>query len=389
MSAVAPESTRGHGSAAGGAILTPLAIALTSRLGLILFAYAGLTLVPVHGSAQRLPGNLFINGWLNWDAGWYAQVAEHGYTNVPQPGTQSRDTAFGPLYPLLVRGAGKLLGDVYTGGFVVSNVCFIAAAGLLYRLVESRWGADVAQRSLVLLCVFPFSYVYTAMYTESPFILCALGAFWFGERRKWLPASIFAGAAWSTRQAGAASAATLIVMYLHDANWNIRNIRWNAASLLLSFAGIGSYIVYLWIRFDEPLMFYKSQQAAIWSDIHTFAAAKNVLSLWTHSSYNLIASGNVPLIQTMHLLMVAAAVVLCAIGWRRLPLHYSLWASLVVLISLYRWACFGRQFATVFPAFVVLALLLRDRRLYHGLVYLFTLWLAMLTFLFTHGLWVA
>jgi hypothetical protein len=370
-------------------MLTPLAIVLASRVGLILFAYLGLALVPARDTSLRLPGNLFINGWLNWDANWYAMIAQHGYTNTPRPGSDERDTAFLPLYPLLIRGAGKVLGDLYIGGWLVANVSFVLAALLLFRLVEARWSAEIAQRTLVLLCVYPYSYAFTAMYTESPFILCALGAFWFGERRKWLPAAICAGAAWSIRQTGAASAATLVFMYLQNAQWKARNIRWDACWLLLGFAGFGSYVVYLWLKFNEPLMFYKSLHAENWSNIHSWAAAKQVLSIWAHTTSNLIASGNVPLIHGMHMLMILMALILCAVGWRMLPAHYSVWAALAVFISLYHWAGFGRYFAPVFPAFIVLALLLHDRRLYHGVVYLWTLWLAILTFLFTHGMWVA
>ena len=61
----------------------------------------------------------------------------------------------------------------------------------------------------------------------------------------------------------------------------------------------------------------------------------------------------------------------------------------MVLMSMFRWACIGRHLYAAFPLFIVAAMLLSDRRWYHGVIYFSTLLLALLTILFTQGIWVA
>jgi hypothetical protein len=68
---------------------------------------------------------------------------------------------------------------------------------------------------------------------------------------------------------------------------------------------------------------------------------------------------------------------------------YALWATIVVLISFRAWGSFGRYSVTAFPLFIVAAMLAKDSRFYHGWIYLSTLLLALLTLMFTHGIWVA
>ena len=44
-----------------------------------------------------------VRPWERWDTVWYLKIAEHGYTDYGS-------TAFLPLYPLLIRVVGTLLG---------------------------------------------------------------------------------------------------------------------------------------------------------------------------------------------------------------------------------------------------------------------------------------
>src|SRR5438876_11854748 len=116
--------------------LTPLSILLLGRIGLWMLAYLGLVLIQgTHRPANAFPGNLFLDGWVRWDSYWSARIAEHGYTNHDVDGSGQLDTGVLPLYPLAVRGVGKLVGNVYLAGVLISNVCFIAAGVSLYYIV--------------------------------------------------------------------------------------------------------------------------------------------------------------------------------------------------------------------------------------------------------------
>jgi Gpi18-like mannosyltransferase len=370
--------------------LTPLSILLVGRAGLWLLAYLGLVLIQgQHRSQNAFPGNLFLDGWVRWDSFWNARIAEHGYTNKSPDGSGQLDTGVLPLYPLAVRGVGKLVGNVYLAGVLISNTCFVAAGIVLYYIVLARWGDEIARRTIVLLSVYPFSYTYSAMYTESLFLLGAVLALFFAEREWWIPAALCAAAAGATRVVGTATVVALIVMYSFDRRLRLRNFSFRALWLLLGFSGIASYMIFLAIRFHAPLVFIRTHGAQGWGDFNSLDSLGKTIQSWRDASFGNFVSGNVPVLLTIHIAMGLVAIVLCVISWKKLPRAYALWANLVVLMSLYRWACIGRHIATAFPLFIVAAMLLSDRRWYHSVVYISTLLLALLTIMFTQGLWVA
>jgi hypothetical protein len=336
-----------------------------------------------------LPGNLFLNGWTNWDGQWYARIATQGYTGVAIDGSGQRDVGQLPLYPMTVRAASWVIGDVHIAGLLVSNIAFVLAGLVLFRLVESQFDSTVARRTLVLWCVWPFSYVFSAMYTESLFMLCVVGAFALGTQRL-AGAALCAAGASLTRTVGVATALALLTLWAQRERFQTAALRRDAGWLLVAFSGIGLFMLILGLRFGDPLAFVRAHAAAGWGDFNSLSELRDVIRQWRSATSGNVASGNVPLLHTLHVLTMLLAAGLCLVGLRRLPLAWSVWAILMVVMSYYRWACFGRHFSTIWPAFVVAALLLRDApNLYRGVVYFCTALLVLLTLLFTQGYWVA
>src|SRR6185295_15595271 len=104
----------------------PLGVFAVTRAGLCLLVYFSLIFMPLQAPDlwRSNPQNLFIDGWARWDAGWYRDIAERGYTNTPkaEPGQQGqRDTAFFPLYPLTIRLFNIVFGDTFLSGLIISN----------------------------------------------------------------------------------------------------------------------------------------------------------------------------------------------------------------------------------------------------------------------------
>jgi Gpi18-like mannosyltransferase len=193
--------------------LVPLQIFALSRIGLFALVYISLVLLPVRellGSWRSHPENLFLDGWARWDSGWYASIVENGYTNrlVSDLG---QDTAFFPLYPLAAGLVNKLIGNVLLSGVIVSNVCLLIALIGMYRLISNRYGKETASRSLVLLAICPFSFFFSAMYTESLFLLSLVFAFLFCERRRHLLAGLCGPAAGATKVLGVLTLFGLLV----------------------------------------------------------------------------------------------------------------------------------------------------------------------------------
>src|SRR5262245_52725766 len=56
-----------------------------------------------------------IEPWQRWDTGWYLKVASQGYA------ADDGSIIFAPLYPVLSRFVGLVVGDMLLGGLIVSS----------------------------------------------------------------------------------------------------------------------------------------------------------------------------------------------------------------------------------------------------------------------------
>jgi Gpi18-like mannosyltransferase len=130
--------------------------------------------------------------WVRADAGWFVAIARHGYL-------RNGGAVFYPLYPLGVGLLGRVFGGYYvTAGIVFSLACCAGAFFLLYKLALPRLGADGARRALLYLALFPMSLFLQAVYSESLYLVCCLGAFVLAERRNCLGTAAATGLAMLT-----------------------------------------------------------------------------------------------------------------------------------------------------------------------------------------------
>jgi len=94
----------------------------------------------------------------------------------PEAGGQ-QNIAFMPALPMLMRFGGRLIGGhpLWAGQIVVLVACLWAFV-YVYRLARSALGdADRAAWAVALLAAYPFAVFFSAVYTESIFLLCAAG----------------------------------------------------------------------------------------------------------------------------------------------------------------------------------------------------------------------
>lgn len=368
----------------------PLGIFAANRFGLYLLAYLSLVLLPMptaDGLWRHFPENLFLDGWARWDAAWYHVIADEGYTNLPRNPEGQRDTAFFPLYPTLIRTLTWVVHDDFLAGLIVSNGAFLLALLVFYHLVREHYGPGVAQRALVLFSVYPFAFYFSAMYTESLFLLAVVAAFYFGERRRWVLAGLCAAAASATRTVGVLVVGGLIVLYLEQIGFQWRKIRPNIAWTLLGLAGIGGYMLFLALEFGDPLQFVKSYNVTGWGAGVGWDRAVDTLR--AALAPNALATGRYEAMSVINLLALAGALGLSALAWRKPRIAYSLWALGTVLASSKQWIGAGRYVAVIFPMFVVLALYLRQGRAYQLALYFSTLLLALFTIMYAHFYWVS
>lgn len=234
---------------------TRLAIALMGILAAVLVT-DNTNPPPYH---LRPPDNILLDIFgSRWDTGFYVNIAEEGYRyrGVPLP-----SVAFFPLLPLTMRALTLLVGDAVVAGVLIANLALLLATILFYRLVQDEWGEPIADRAVWYLLIFPTSFFGSAIYSESLFLLTAVGAFHFARRGFWESAAMSAFFAGLSRFMG------LLVAPLLALEW-WRQRRRNSAGWLSGFtalmapAGALTYMLYLDRNFGDPLAF--SNASAVW-----------------------------------------------------------------------------------------------------------------------------
>lgn len=363
-----------------------LGVAVVSRFFIFAVGFLARSTLPVRLHRAHPPlqyrgalGRL-LNGWTNWDAGFYLSIAHHGYA---RPGS----AAFFPLYPLIVHlFAGT--GMRYTpAGIVVSLACFVAGSMLLYRLTAETLGSRTAVWTVVFLSIAPTSFFFQAIYTESLFLLLSVALFFFAVHHRWVAAGLMGLLATLTRSSGVVLVVPLALFYLQSLDWQWRRIRAGILSALLVPCGLLIYMSYLWSVHGDPLLFAKAEHrwhryfalpyVAVWqsvSDAGYFGTARVLAHAGVaHLSGRLAqTNGGTANLTNLAVLLIAAGLI--ALGWRRLTAPYNVYAVFALIFVLFSPAAgqpldsLPRFVLVVFPLFMALAACTERRPLIRTLV---------------------
>jgi len=365
---------------------TPIAICVGNRLALFLLVYLGLVLDGnVDHPLRPFLKNLFLDGWFRWDSGWYLWIVEQGYKDVPDNVQQPSN--FWPLYPMLVRLVQWGVGNPFIAAFLVSNGALLCSCVMLYRYLCRRFGEDVAARSVALLLCYPFSFYFSAMYTESVFLLGAVGAFYFSQRKRWLLASLCAAMAGATRLVGVMVVIPVALAYAEQHHWKLKEARRDIFLLPIGLAGTLGHMLFLHLRFGDWLAFLRSQWVFGWGDNSTWT--RFLLVLDSATSWSRLAAGAFDAIATINVAFGALALLVCLAGIRRFGVTVAAWGVVTMVISLRIWASSGRYAAVIWPMYLGIALVTRKRPyLYQGIITAFCLLQGLFAFWFAHGHWV-
>lgn len=188
---------------------------LVLRLFLSIWAVVILTLIPVTSDLNERASPYFgeppltegISGalfgpWQRFDTMHYLRIARQGYQSAG-------DTVFPPIYPLGMRLFGFLFSGFLTtgerhllGGLILSSLAFIGLFILLYKVTAAEMGEGAARRTVLFLAVFPTSFYLLAGYSESLFILLALGSVWLARNGRFWQAGVLGFLAALTRLTG-------------------------------------------------------------------------------------------------------------------------------------------------------------------------------------------
>lgn len=181
-----------------------------------------------------------LSPWANFDGAHYTSIAKAGY-GVYQ-------TAFFPLYPILIRFVTFITAfPAEYAAVTISLVAFLVGLFLFWRYLEGSRGRIW---TIAFLLVYPASFFFAAAYSESVFFALAVGALLAIKRKRWVIACCLIALAGATRLVGIFLTVPLL--------FAMRKPLW---VLVVAPAGLLGYMAYLWKTIGDPLAFFHVQSA--------------------------------------------------------------------------------------------------------------------------------
>ena len=345
-----------------GLIGTRLPILL---LGAIAVTIVGTIPAPTAEALWRVSANELVNLQARWDTDFYHQIATVGYRWDPSAFLH-QNVVFFPLYPLLMRWGGALLGGhPLLAGTVISLAAFAGAIALLYRMAVLELGEEKAWPVILLLSTYPFALFYSVVYTESLFLFLTVGAFYAMRRRYLLLATLAGFAAGLTRPNGFWLAVPLLWLATRGAEGRGgrggRGGRDVPAILaaLAPLAGVAIFSAYLSVRFGDALAWMHGQAA--WG-MPLLGRGPAPDPVRTAEDLRLKASEVIVYAGDIAAFFLAATSILPVA--RRVGAAYGLWIAINIFppVAAHLFISLGRFTSVLFPLFFWLALVVPRRR---------------------------
>ncbi len=214
-------------------------------------------------STSVLPRWLY--SWANFDGVHYLGIAHYGYV-----GTLGLVQAFFPFFPYLILRTTYLLWPhqefiVVFGIFLTTLFSFLLGT-MWFAFTKQFYGEKGAWVSLFILFLFPTSFFFAAVYTESLFLLLLMGAFLAARYQRWGIVTVLVMCASATRIVGIFLVPALILECWQQQRWSslptFIQKHWQTCILLLTGSiGLLGYMAFLYQQFHDPLYFFHVQNA--------------------------------------------------------------------------------------------------------------------------------
>jgi hypothetical protein len=322
---------------------------------------------PVAEAVWRVSSNEVGNLLARWDTFFYYTIATDGYSWDPAV-FRHYNVVFFPLYPMLMRWGGAALGGhPLLAGLVVSLTAFAGAMLLLYRLARLELGDDHAWRVILLISTFPYALYFSAVYTESLFLLLSVAAFYAMRCGRLGWTALCGLAAGLTRPNGFWLALPLALLALQppprDASGESARRPGLPLALLVAVVpilGVTIFSSYLQLRFGDPLAWVHGQAA--WGvPLMLRRGAPDPIKLAGEAAIKPIEVitwiGNIAA-------FAAATYAIRPIS-KRLGLAYGVWIAVNIFppVAAHLFMSLGRFVSVLFPFFFWLAIRIPRERL--------------------------
>ncbi len=321
----------------------------------------------------------------NFDGEHYLGIAKFGYRLAEQ--------AFFPLYPNLIKSLSPLFNsNSALAGFTISNVCFITALFFLYKLIALDYTKNVSLLTLLVILIFPTSFYFGAVYTESLFLLLTVLTFYGARRKKWWLAGIAGLLATSTRFVGIFLFPAMIIEWFTQRKNHPSTSFRSLLAICLIPLGLIYYMQFLKSSTGDPFIFIRSL-----SHYGEFRSQKIIMLYqvyWRYFKMITTVDRSSDIYSTIVLEAIVGTVFLITSFFSLVKhrLSYSIFNLLAFIVPTLTgsFVSLPRYVLVCFPSFLLLAQFFSSRRKL-TLVYflisvsgLFFLWMR-----FTRGYWVA
>ena len=342
-----------------------VAAELRADANLVKASYPGATFADPHYVDKAIPTSAvrpMLDVLTSWDGIWYLRIVRSGYPHLVRPDVtydmSDARAAFFPAYPMLVRLVDRILPGGDSVAALFTNFVLGAVAILLVGLLARElFGVRVSERTMVLMALFPGSFVLSFAYTEALLLTLAAGCLWFLLKRQWVLAGILAAIGTATRPNGVALVAACAVASFIA----IRDRReWRSLiAPLLSPLGFIGFMLWLGSHTGESGVWFRVQTEA-WGEGTSFGltAIRRTIKAFTH-----------PLTSPTNIVTAVSVLTLCLLLWflrkHRLPPAFNAYVVVVVLLMLLPSTVTARPrfLFTAFPLFIAAAVWFeRDKR---------------------------
>lgn len=277
----------------------------------------------------------------NWDGRHFLQIAQIGYADKIQ-------YAFFPLYPLLINFISNLLKIDFIYSALLIN--FVSSFGIIYTFLKllQEYKDKNPVKTLIYFLIFPTSFYFVAVYSESLFLFLSLLTFFFAEKRRFLLSAFFASLSSLTRVTGIAVIFTLIFYVFYSKT----TLKEKIVVVALSALGLFLYCVYLFIQTGSPFYFLVSELT--WGRNITFPGA-NIRD----SVFYIVGVGLKPesftILSDLIFTVFGLGMGLRAIRFLKPPLAVYTTLSLLIPLSTALLLSFPRFLVVIFPVFIILS----------------------------------
>ncbi|MBD2177463.1 glycosyltransferase family 39 protein [Pseudanabaena sp. FACHB-1998] len=314
--------------------------------------------------------NILREIWGKWDTVNYLAIAQNWYQGQ---GDERFLIVFYPLYPVTISIFNKIINDYFLSGIIVSNIFLVLSLYYIYKLVLIEFQKkEIAFNTAKYMLLFPLSFFFSIVYTESLFIYLCIMTFYFARKKRWLSAGIMGFFAALTRSQGILLVIPLLIEILyeyrdlkyqiksksnHRKRRNLMSLR-TIVSLLLIPCGTFTYLLINKLVSGNWLMFLTYQKEHWGQNLGFFTEnlKNSFISIFT---MNKVMAVNVWI---PHIFLFFMGFGLLIYTVNKIRLSYTAFSFFYIIISYSpTWALSAPRYITgMFTLFIMLALLVNE-----------------------------